>query len=579
MAADSAEKAMVTFRALIHLADSLRDGESLGIAYNNIALIFSEWSVYDSAIFYHNKASRMFEVLKDTLRLVQSKINTGIAYKNLGDYESAFSLTIDAANGLENMIASAELASAYTTLGNTFKELRRPKESMGYHEKAFEIRTKLKDSAGIAGSLNNIGNVYKSIKQYRTALRYYEQSLKLKEIYGPKRSIVTTVDNIAETHLGLQQYKLAEQYELRALSLRNAADDKDGWMITANRLANLYLVRNKIDKARTLALEIDSVAREPIYLRHQLENALLLKDIYTAMGDHQQAVIHAATAIAIKDSLFSSDMSEAISKMNIRFNTEQQQKKLELVQKNVIIQNQQISNQRYIIALLGGIVLLLFVISYLLYNSSQLRKRSRERTELLMMELNHRVKNNLQMISAMLNLQIQTAANTREVEIIEAARGRIHSIGTVHNLLYQKQYNGYIEINMLIAKIVQHLARAFKSEARRVDEEVQVENIWLLTDQAIPLGLIVNEWLTNIYKYAKPAGAWLYVKLKMEQSKGKCFLHIIDNGQAWNVDEVRVTKKGLGLLLTDMLTQQLQGVSRIYRENNENNYHLSFRKA
>lgn len=579
LTADSSQQAMDNYKTLARLADSMHDRENYGIACNNMGLIFSDWSFYDSAVTYHLKASREFELLKDTLRIIQSKINTGIAYKDLGEYQIAFSVTLDAARVLENSNPSNEAATAYTTLGNTLKEMRRPKEALDYHRKAMDIRSKLNDSAGIAGCYNNIGNVYKSYNRFDTALQFYFRSLELKKKFGTKRSIVTTVDNIAETYLGLEQFELAEQYQMQAMAMRNALDDKDGWMTTANRLAGLYLARNDLNKAEVLALQVKASVDEPIYRRQELENALLLKDIYTARKDHRQAAAYASRAIALKDSLFNADMSEAISKMNVRFETEQQQKKLELAQKNDIIQDQQITTQQYFIMLLGGVVLLLVITSYLLYTTSQLRKKSRQRAELLMTELNHRVKNNLQMISAILNLQTQTATNAREAQMLEAARSRIQSIGIVHNLLYQKQYDGYVDVNALISRIVHHLSKAFENNEKKVELSLSVEDISLEADQAIPLGLIINELLTNIYKYTKPAAGQVNVQLRLMADHEKCSLYLFDNGAEWSMDEARIHKKGLGLLLTDMLVQQLQATSWLRREQNENIYHISFRKT
>jgi two-component system, sensor histidine kinase PdtaS len=578
MAADSAEEAMAGYRMLIQLADSARDGESIGAAFNNMAMIFSNWSIYDSALYYHRKATRMFERLKDTLRIVQSKINTGIVYNELGFYETAFSVTIDAANKLDNMNPSSELASAYITLGNTLKDLQQPKESLDYHQRAIEVLAKIKDSAGIAGSFNNIGNVYKTTGKYDTALKYYLQSLELLKKHGPDYMVVTLLDNIAYCYMSWKQYDLAEQYGLQALALRNIETDKDGWLTTANRLTELHLARNELAKAKAFALQVKPVAADPLYRRQELQNALLLKDIYAALGNHAEAIAYSNRAMALKDSLFNSDMSEAISKMNIRFQTEQQQKKLEVAQKNTIIQNQQINNQRYTIFFLGSTVILLLVISYLLYSSNKQRQKSRERAELLMAELNHRVKNNIQMISAMLNLQTQTAENDREAEIIESARRRIHSIGIVHNLLYQKTYDGNINISVLVERIVQHLTRALEGNGAEVRTELFLENIQLEADQAISVGLIVNEWLTNIYKYGKSDIGPLRVKLSLAMENKKCALYIIDSGREWDMHESRNMKKGLGLLLTDMLIQQLEAVSKLYRQDNENFYYISFHK-
>lgn len=576
---DSIDQAMASFRRLEKLADSTGDKENQGMGLNNIGLIFYERSVYDSAIIYYEQAGRIFRSLGDTLRIVQGDINTGIAYKNIGDYEKAFSITIGAARMMEAMQASAELGTAYNTLGNTLKDLNRPKEALTYHDKAIAIRRQLKDSISIAGSLNNIGNVYKSTKEYPLALQYYLQSLEIKRKMGSKRSKITTIDNIAETYLGMQQYQLAAQYAEEALGLRNGPDDKDGWMLSANRMAKIHLARNETARAKELALHIDTVANAPIYLSHQLKNALLLEDIYTAAGDYPNAALYAKKALLLKDSLFNADMSAAISGMNARYRTEEQQQKIELAEKNDIIQEQQIRTQRNFLLLMGCIIILLLVITWLLYHSNKLRKKARERTELLMSELNHRVKNNLQIISGILQLQSSITENPKEIALIEAGRSRIQSISIVHNLLYQKEYTGNIHMGAFIAEIARNIGTAFRQDGDAAEVTLSIGNISLKADQAIPVGLITNELLTNIYKYGHASAGPLTLSIRMTLEAAKCHLYITDNGLPWDVQVARQEKKGLGLLLADMLVQQLKATWQSYRTGQENVHYISFDKA
>lgn len=576
---DSTDQAMASFRHLTKLADSVADQENLGMGLNNIGLIFSERSVYDSAIIYYEQAGRLFRAMGDTFRIVQGDINTGIAYKNIGAYEKAFSITVGAARMMEKMQASAELGTAYTTLGNTLKDLQRPKEALTYHDKAITIRRGLKDSVGIAGSLNNIGNVYKSTKEYPLALQHYLQSLEIKRKTGSKRSKVTTIDNIAETYLGMQQYDLAAQYEQEALGLRNESEDKDGWMTSANRLAKIYMARHETGKAKELALHIARVADAPIYLNHQLKNALLLEDIYTEVKDYPNAALYAKKALLLKDSLFNADMSAAISGMNARYRTEEQQQKIELAEKNDIIQEQQIQTQRNFLLLMGCIIVLLLVITWLLYHSNKLRKKARERTELLMSELNHRVKNNLQIISGIFQLQSSITEDPKEIALIEAGRSRIQSISIVHNLLYQKEYTGNIHMGAFIAEIARNISTAFQQDAHTTEVALSIDDISLKADQAIPVGLITNELLTNIYKYGHTSEGSLAVTIRMTLEGATCHLYIIDNGLRWDVQAARREKKGLGLLLADMLAQQLKATWQSYRTEQENIHRISFDKV
>lgn len=527
-----------------------------------------ERSAYDSAIIYFEQAGKLFRHIGDTLRVVQGNVNTGIAYKNIGAYEKAFSISMDAAGMMEKMKTSADLATAYNTLGNTMKDLHRPGESLQYHNRAMTIRRGLNDSTGIGSSLNNIGNVYKETGEYARALQYYLQALEIKRKAGSKRSVVTTIDNIVEAYIGMEQYTMAEQYEQEALGMRDENKDKDGWMTSANRLIRIYVARQETAKAKELALYVAKIADASIYVNQRLKNTLLLKEIYLQEKDYANALIQSGIALGLKDSLFNTDMSTAIASMDARFRVEEKEQQLELAGKNAIIQQQQIGMQHRFLLLLGTIILLLLVVSYLLFLSGKLRKKARERTELLMKELNHRVKNNLQIISDIMNLQTATVDSPKERALIEAGKSRVQSISIVHNLLYRQAYTGNINMQAFISEIVKNVELAFHGHGRQASVISGVDDILLDEDLAIPLGLITNELLTNIYKYSQPAVAGhLSIRVQMRQEGEGYLLLISDDGLAWDVQAARMQSSGLGLLLVDMLVKQLKASWLSCREN------------
>ncbi len=573
---DSIDKAATVCRSLAILASGEDDKESAGVAFNNLALIKTEHSEYDSAILFYNNAARLFRSISDTLREVQCKINTGIVYKNIGAFEKAFSISVEAARTLSTMNASDEIGVAYTTIGNTLKDLRRFEEALTYHNDALAIREKLADSIGIAGSLNNIGNVYKTSKKFEKALPFFVHAMEIKKRVGSARSRAITYDNLAETMIGLGNYESAATYANLALELRDQQTDRDGWMATAAQLAAIHLARNETSSALALALTIEQLANSPNYLKHQIDNALLLEELYNKTNNLNAALRYAHYALSLKDSLFSKDMSTAISDLQVRYRTEEQRQKFEQSDKDNQAKANEIKRQTYFILLLVAVVLLLLVVLYLLYLSNRQRTKARKKTELLLSEMDHRVKNNLQIINGILNLQISESVHSETIAALTAAKNRIQSIGIVHALLYQKEYTGKVDMDQFAKVIAQNISHAFSKKTHKPDYNIISSGVQLKADDAVLFGIIINELLTNIYKYAKPSGETLAIEIGISSYQNLCKLLITDNGIAWQPPAKEGNKNGLGMQLIYMLAEQAHASVLFEREGLQNKCSITF---
>jgi two-component system, sensor histidine kinase PdtaS len=575
---DSFSRALPECRELGNLAVRSGDKESEGIAYNNIALIKSELSEYDSAIFFYQKAGALFLGIRDSIRYFQSKINAGIAYKNIGDFEKAFSNSIEAARIMKNMHANDELGSAYTTLGNILKDIQRTQDALSYHEDALRIRQQLADTIGIAGSYNNIGNVYKMNLQYAKALEYFFRSLDLKKRHGTSRSRATTLDNIAETMYAMKDFDKASLYASQALSLRDSEKDKDGWMTSSGRLVSLFTVRQQYDSALRLSLQIEKTANAPIYLRHQLNNALQLQEIYKQLNKQEAALTYARKALELKDSLFSREMANEITKLNIQYKTDEQQRQIATAEKDNLHKSERIRRQLYFILLLGALLLLLLYIIHLLRTSNIQRKKAKEKTELLMSELNHRVKNNIQLITGILSLQSNETSYPAVSAALTAARNRIQSIGILHKLFYQQEYAGKVVLEKFIADIAQNI---HYTASKHADSRFSINpsDVKLDTDQAVLTGLILNEVLTNIYKYAKPPAGPLKIVIAILENNKMVELTLADNGIEWNADREVKEQRGFGMQLINLLASQLKATVTYKRKDMGNICFICFAKT
>lgn len=188
--------------------------------------------------------------------------------------------------------------------------------------------------------------------------------------------------------------------------------------------------------------------------------------------------------------------------------------------------------------------------------NDQLTAALRER-EILLQEVHHRVKNNLQVISSLINMQRRAVADAAARDALRDCQARVQAIGLIHEQLYRYADYARVPFADYVRGLVVHLSEALGSARVRV--AFDVAPVALAVDKAIPCGLIVNELVTNAFKHAFPGdrGGTISVRLSQEAS-GRCELAVEDDGVGSPSGEPRT--QSLGLHLVDTLVAQLRGV-------------------
>lgn len=201
-------------------------------------------------------------------------------------------------------------------------------------------------------------------------------------------------------------------------------------------------------------------------------------------------------------------------------------------------------------------------------------KSSLKEKEILLQEIHHRVKNNLQVISSLLNLQSQGIQDTATLEIFRESQHRIRSMALIHEKLYRSQDLARVDFAEYIRNLASFLIRSYRSRAVRLN--LEAGDVFLAIDNAVPCGLIVNELISNSLKHAFADGreGEIYVKL-MQAADHTVRLVVGDNGVGFPEDMDFETTGSLGLQLVTMLVEQLDGTLDI-RNNIGAEFEISF---
>lgn len=204
-------------------------------------------------------------------------------------------------------------------------------------------------------------------------------------------------------------------------------------------------------------------------------------------------------------------------------------------------------------------------------------KESLKEKEVLLKEVHHRVKNNLQVISSILNLQSSYVTEESTLNILRESQNRIKSMAFIHESLYQTNDFSQINFSEYVVSLSQNLVHSYEVFDNFVNLNLQVKEVSLNLDQSIPCGLLINELISNALKYAFPKKKKGTITIDLFEKDKTVFLSVKDNGIGLpeNIDYRDTGTLGLQLVIT--LTEQLGG--KIELDNTKGaNYSLTFKK-
>jgi len=199
--------------------------------------------------------------------------------------------------------------------------------------------------------------------------------------------------------------------------------------------------------------------------------------------------------------------------------------------------------------------------------------------EVLLKEVHHRAKNNLQLLSSILNLFSNKTIDEKRLGVLHEAKSSIQSLALVHECLYKSEDFSNIDFAEYLERFTRHFQKTVHEEGR-IELKLELKPFFITMDKAITCGLIVNELLVNAYKHAFPNKAKGCVTVMLNVEKGEFFLTVKDDGVGFSGNGKLNESDSLGLELTDVLVEQLNGkIDRITSEGNGTTYVLQFAQS
>lgn len=545
---------------------------------------------YQQALIYYEKV--LEGLLKAGLPKLQIAAynDIGRIRDQMGDAEAALVSYLEGYKIAEkqgNDYYSATLASNIASLHFYQKNYPKTTEYATISRDAYE---KIGNQKGIAKTQQTLANVQFNQGNYEKAMEYYRSSAQICEKIGYKRGASFAYFNIAKTYNKQGSRQQAKIYHQKSLTLREDIGFKIGIAQSTSALGLLYLEEKNFDRAIDYLSTSLKLAQESGAL-NEIENAYSsLARSYAGKGDFTNAYKFQVLNNEISDSLFNKDQTEQIVLLQTRYETEKKEDQINYLEQEAklnlltIEKNKQL---RYL--LIAGMIL--FIISTILYFSRsrikvkanlQLKEKNLEieesnrllnasllEKEALLKEIHHRVKNNLQIISSLLNLQSNQGGNEAVVMKMREGQSRVEAMSLIHQNLYQSSSLQNISIEDYLSQLCKYLSRAFNPSGKSIQTNINASGISFDIDTAIPLGLIVNELVSNAYKHAFTNQDLGQVNVHIKKIDADFYeMTVADNG-AGLPDGFDINKQNsLGIKLIRMLaTMQLKGDFSYHNDN------------
>jgi two-component system, sensor histidine kinase PdtaS len=553
--------------AVVQLDEALALYNSIGKkdiqdVYDLFGTIYAEMGNYTDAVKYGLQAVRTAEAMHDTTIALCTIYNRlGVAYSNWSKNDVAI-VYLKKAMGIAAKYN--DLNAMKVVLGTLSNELVRQKnyeESLDYMKLVEDALRKSKTLDQSDSAFLDMGYAYNYTRseQFDKAKPYVTEMIRLVEKYPERGKLSLGVyNNLVHYFIGTKQYATAEKYMTVYLSY--ALLDKG-----MRTIARAYELRSRVD---------------------------------SALGNFQSALINYQSFKKITDSMLNESTAFQFSQIQVQYETEKKDNNIKLLTQQAELKEIQLKQSRFTNNAIIGAIIMLIVLLGLLYNRYYIKQKNNKQLQLkqeeinqkntslealvkdkdqliddkdvlleekewLLKEIHHRVKNNLQIVISLLNTQSKYLNNEEAIAAIAESRHRMQAMSLIHQKLYQGDNTAFVNMQNYIQELTDYLKTSFSTN-NKIRFDLQLDDIELDISQAIPIGLILNETITNAIKYAFSPGDDGVVAIVMQSNKdNNMLLEIHDNGVGLPHDFNIADSNSMGMRLIKGLVKQVGGKLQI----------------
>jgi two-component system, sensor histidine kinase PdtaS len=511
-----------------------------------------------------------------------------IVYRSNGNLNQALYYGMEAIRQAEAVRDTIVLYRYYSRLGIVYRDLEQPDKSIYWQRKAVDrlYKNRVKATMAWYGIVGNIVRLLLDVGSAKEAMDTVRAiTNRFPAVKPVEKQAAATM--MGECYEALKQYKLAEKYFLEAVSWEEY--DSHGFIVrfrTYYNIGKFYSDRQQYGKARPY---LQQAAATKGFVNHATQRSvqLLLFRVDSAEGKYQSAIHHYQRYKAISDTVYDIAKSRQIQEMQAKYESDKKEQDIGILRRESRLQQNELKQAALSRNITIAVIVLLLVIIALLYNRYRLRQQSNARLESqqkeinhknaslqkllnekenlltekewLIKEIHHRVNNNLQIVMSLLNSQSAYLDSDSAIMAIRDSQHRMRAMSLIHQKLYQSDKMATIDLQVYIQELTSYLDDNFNVN-NRIKFELDITPIELDVAQAVPLGLILNETITNAIKYAFPDNKQGSITISLHrQAEEYIRLTITDNGKGLPPAFDVAGSHSLGMSLIQGLTKQLNG--------------------
>jgi two-component sensor histidine kinase len=405
---------------------------------------------------------------------------------------------------------------------------------------------------------------------------------------------------LASCYNNLRQFELGEMHLMKADSMERKAEAITGPLrrgYIQGQFGFMYYNQGLYRKARPYLEKFLSTDFPGMrIIGNDLHVYRRLIEIDSILHDPAAGLVHYKKYVQLLDSNFTISKLRQAEELQVVYQTEEKENKIDALNQQSKLEKSNLKQATLVKNLTIAGIIAVLIITGLLYRQNRLKQRSNNvitnnnkvitqknqqlehlltEKEWLVKEIHHRVKNNLQIVMSLLNSQSAYIDNQPALTAIHDSQHRVHAMSLIHQKLYNSENLSTIDIPLYIREMISYLADSFNT-GQRIRFEFDVEPIELDVSQAVPLGLILNEAITNSIKYAFPDDTNGVISISLSTtSPNHYLLRISDNGIGMPSHVDKKKPGSLGMSLMAGLSEDLDGNFSI-ENNNGTTIKISF---